>query len=75
MDKKIPSPYDLSPLDKLLQEDIDPVELGNQLDEIMTDLVSLVSRDDHYPFDQLEWRYHLLRTLRNFFWKIEKSKP
>lgn len=41
-----PYHYDYQALDKFLHQDYDPKELGNQLDEIMSDLVYLARDKD-----------------------------
>lgn len=65
--------YNYQSLDKLLTKDFDPQQLGDQMDEIMNDLVCYAKYDDDYSGDQLEWRYYILRTLRDLFWKLPKA--
>lgn len=62
--------YNYQALDKLLTDDSDPVELGNQLDETMNALVSHATHDRYYQ-TKLEEHYYILRTLRDIFWKLK----
>ena len=66
--------YNLKALNQLLTDDATPEELGDQMDEIMSDLVTCAGRDDDYPGHELEWKYFILRTLRNIFWEMAKAK-
>jgi hypothetical protein len=68
----LPIHYNYQALDKHLTEDSDPVELGDQLDEIMQALASHAASDESYHI-KLEDHYHVLRTMRNIFWKLERS--
>ena len=61
-------------LNELLTESAPPEEIGDQMDEIMSDLVTYAGRDDDYPGHELEWKYFILRTLRNIFWEMAKAK-
>ena len=73
MTKKIRSSrYNYQELDELLKNALTPESLGNHLDEIMNDLVTYAVRTDAYSGEQFEWRYYILRTLRDIFWKLEK---
>jgi hypothetical protein len=60
------------PLDQLLTEYLDAQSLGNELDAIMNDLVCYAGCDKDYSSHDLECRYHILRLLRDLFWKLEK---
>lgn len=62
--------YNYQALDKLLTDDSDPVELGNQLDETMNALVSHATHQGGYH-TRLEEHYYILRTLRDIFWKLK----
>lgn len=62
--------YNYQALDKLLTESSNPLELGDQLDEIMNALVSQVAHDHR---ENLEEHYHVLRTLRNILWKLSEA--
>lgn len=61
--------YNYQKLDQLLTEYLDPQAVGNQLDEIMNELLSCAKCDD----SSLEGRYFILRTLRDLFWKLKQS--
>jgi hypothetical protein len=65
--------YDYQALDRLLTDDSDPVELGNQLDEIMEALAVHAAQDGGYH-TQLEGHYYVLRVLRNIFWKLREAQ-
>jgi hypothetical protein len=62
--------YNYGALDKLLTEVSTPLELGNQLDEIMHELVSHAS-NDHGCYIRLEEHYAVLRIMRDIFWRLE----
>lgn len=62
--------YNYQILDKLLTDDSDPVELGNQLDEIMEALATHATHDGGYHI-KLEEHYYILRTLREIFWNLK----
>jgi hypothetical protein len=64
--------YNYQGLDRLLASDYDPKEIGNQLDEIMSDLVSYAAKDDTYS-QTLSERHNILRELRNIFWKLNTN--
>lgn len=76
MSQKPTHRYNFQPLNKLLTENLDPDQVGDNLDEIlpllklrqasMNDLVTYTGRDDDYPGRQLSWHYFILRTLRDF---------
>jgi hypothetical protein len=61
--------YNYQSLDRLLIEVYDPKELGNELDEIMSELVYLSDGEERHTYHHL-----ILRTLRDIFWKLEKLK-
>lgn len=63
--------YNYFPLDRILVELYDPRELGNELDDIMSDLVDFTGREAHYSHSLVQ-RHHLLRTLRDIFWELKK---
>jgi len=67
-----PYHYNYQALDRLLKHDYDPKEIGNQLDEIMGDLVRYASKEENYS-ELLPNRHTILRELRDIFWKLEKS--
>jgi hypothetical protein len=67
-----PHHYHYKRLDQFLEKDFDPKEVGNQLDEIMSDLVSYTGKDDSYC-QLLPERHHILRELRDIFWSLKKS--
>jgi hypothetical protein len=71
---KKPARYNYKELDELLKNTLTPESLGDHMDEIMNDLVMYAGRDDDYPGEQLEWRFYILRSLRNIFWKLENKK-
>jgi hypothetical protein len=62
-----PYRYNYQALDKLLSENYDPKELGNQLDEIMSDLVYLARDEDDFG-RSLTYHHYTLRQLRDIFW-------
>lgn len=62
--------YDYRVLDRLLTDDSDPLELGDQLDEIMEALAAHATRDGGYHA-RLEEHYYVLRVMRDIFWKLE----
>jgi len=64
-----PTLYNYHLLDRLLIEVYDPKELGNELDEIMNELVHLSNGEERLTYHHL-----VLRTLRDIFWKLEKLK-
>lgn len=72
-----PYRYNYQALDKLLSENCDPKELGNQLDEIMSDLVYLARDEDDFG-RSLTYHHYTLRQLRDIFWwqitKINNSR-
>lgn len=64
-----PYHYDYESLDKFLDNDYDPKALGNQMDELMSDLVNM-SRDE-VGFGPALSNYHFtLRRLRDIFWNL-----
>lgn len=85
--KNEPYRYNYQALDKLLAENYDPKELGNQLDEIlpllklrqasMSDLVYLARDEDDFG-RSLTYHHYTLRQLRDIFWwqitKINNSR-
>lgn len=62
-----PYHYDYSRLDQFLKHEYDPKELGNQLDEIMSDLVHLSKEEDDFG-RTLSDHHYTLRKLRDIFW-------
>lgn len=64
--------YNYHSLDRVLVELYDPKELGNELDDIMSDLVDFTGREVHYSYSLVQ-RHHLLRELRNIFWELKKN--
>jgi hypothetical protein len=64
--------YNYQPLDRLLIELYDPRELGNELDEIMSELVNHAGHEMNYN-QSLVQRHYLLRMLRNIFWELKKN--
>ena len=68
-----PYRFDYQALDKLLSEDYDPKELGNKLDEIMTELVCHASRNEGYQESQEEHHYILKELRDTFWWKLSKA--
>jgi sensor domain CHASE-containing protein len=71
MEEKKKQRYDLGRLERWLTY-CTPAQMGNELDEIMTDLVAYSGWDDSYEF--LEKRFFILRQLRDIFWEMEKNK-
>lgn len=68
-----PYHYDYRQLDAFLSKDYDPQSVGRELDEIMADLVHLVSKDEDFA-RTLRERHYLLRELRDIFWKLSKAE-
>lgn len=66
-------PYNYAALDKFLQLDHTPEELGDKLDELMGDLV-YVSRNEEDFGKTLSDHHYILRHLRDIFWSLQKSK-
>lgn len=64
--------YNYQSLDNLLVNDYDPKELGNELDQIMSDLIDYTGREAHYS-QSLVQRHHLLKMLRDIFWELKKN--
>jgi len=62
--------HNYEPLDELLNGVYKPEELGNQLDEIMSDLVSYAGKDETYS-QVLPQRHFILKELRDIFWKLK----
>jgi hypothetical protein len=70
--EKRPKPYDFGRLERWITY-ANPEKLGNELDEIMTDLVAYSGwNDEYYKF--LENRFYIVRQLRDIFWEMEKNK-
>ncbi len=65
--KNEPYRFNYQALDKFLVQDYDPKLLGDQLDELMTDLVH-VSKDEPDFGRSLSEHHYLLRKLRDLFW-------
>jgi hypothetical protein len=66
-----PYRYNYQRLDSHLTKDIYPKEVGDQLDEIMGDLVSYAGKEEVYS-TLLPERHNILRELRDIFWKLGK---
>ncbi|CAN5501067.1 hypothetical protein BH10BAC4_BH10BAC4_17150 [soil metagenome] len=64
-----PYHYNYQALDRLLTHDYDPKELGNQLDEIMSDLVLYAGKEETYH-ERLAERHNILRDI---LWKLPKA--
>jgi hypothetical protein len=64
--------YNYERLDKHLSTDTEPQEIGNQLDEIMGDLVNYTGKEEAYR-EILPNRHNTLRELRDIFWTLKKS--
>jgi hypothetical protein len=73
MDNQPTTHYNYQRLDHYLTKDTDPTELGNELDEIMGDLVNYAGKEEAYR-ELLPSRHAILRELRDIFWKLEKSR-
>jgi hypothetical protein len=67
-----PYHFNYQMLDQFLANDYDPQEVGNQLDEIMADLVDHAGKMEAYR-EVLPSRYYLMRELRDLFWKLPKA--
>jgi len=65
--------YNYERLDNHLTKDTDPQEVGNQLDEIMGDLVNYAGKEEIYS-TLLPNRHTILRELRDIFWNLKKSE-
>ena len=63
--------YNYQSIDHFVQ-DHDPEEIGNQLDEIMSDLVSHAGKEESYS-QVLPERHTMLKELRDIFWKLKQS--
>ena len=59
-------------LDTLLTDLYDAQEIGDHLDEIMSDLVSHAGKEETYS-QVLPVRHNLLKELRDICWKLKKS--
>lgn len=68
-----PYRFNYGALDKFLSTNFDPKELGNQLDELMSDLVHVSRNEDDFG-NALSEHHYILRNLRDIFWALEKSK-
>jgi hypothetical protein len=64
--------FNYQALDKFLSREYGPKELGNQLDELMADLVNLASEEDNFG-KALNEHHYVLRELRNIFWNLNKK--
>lgn len=71
-DKKKPNHYNYQPLDEFFAKGDDPKAVGNQLDEIMADIVYLARDEDDFG-RALTYHHYILRSLRDIFWKLEKQ--
>lgn len=68
-----PYRYNYRALDKFLSSNFDPKELGDQLDELMADLVNVSRNEDDFG-NQLSDHHFTLRKLRDiFWWKLPKN--
>ena len=67
--ENLPNHYNYQRLDHYLTKDTNPEEIGNQLDEIMGDLVLYAGKEEAYH--QLLTERH--NILRDIFWKLEKQ--
>lgn len=65
--------YDFESLDRMLTQECDPKQVGDELDEIMTDLVYL-ARDEEDFGKRLQEHHHRLRELRDIFWNLKRSE-
>lgn len=72
MEDKKETHYNYQPLDEFFVKGDDPKSVGNQLDEIMADLVYL-SRDEDDFGRTLGYHHFTLRKLRDIFWNLEKQ--
>jgi hypothetical protein len=64
--------YNLGRLERWLRYS-NPIKVGDELDEIMTDLVAYSGwNDDYYKF--LENRFYIIRQLRDMFWELENKR-
>lgn len=70
MEKPEPYHYNYQALDKFLRTDSDPKELGDQLDQLMADLVNVSRNEDDYG-KALSDHHFTLRRLRNIFWCLQ----
>ena len=61
--------YNYTSLDKFLESAYDPKELGNQLDELMADLVNVSRNEDDFG-SKLSDHHFTLRQLRDIFWSL-----
>jgi succinate dehydrogenase/fumarate reductase flavoprotein subunit len=68
-----PYHYNYQRLDNFLNKDTDPKEIGNELDEIMGDLVNYSGKEEGYR-ELLPNRHTILRELRDIFWSLKKSE-
>ena len=68
-----PYHYNYQRLDNFLSKDTDPQEIGNELDEIMGDLVNYTGKEESYS-ELLPNRHNTLRELRDIFWNLKKSE-
>jgi hypothetical protein len=68
-----PYHYNYQRLDNFLSKDTDPEEIGNELDEIMGDLVIYAGKEESYS-TLLPNRHTILRELRDIFWSLKKSE-
>ena len=65
--------YNYERLDNYLKKHTDPQEVGNELDEIMGDLVNYAGLSDSYC-ESLPHRHSVLRELRDIFWNLKKQE-
>jgi hypothetical protein len=67
--------YSFKALDELLRNNYTPREIGNYLDDIMSQLVMRAkdSHDYHYC-EELDRHYLMLKQLRDiFWWKLSRN--
>jgi len=71
-DSNNPHQYNYQPLNSFLTRTYDPQAVGNELDQIMADLVHLASLEEEFC-RTLGERHYLLRELRDLFWNLKKE--
>lgn len=67
-----PYHYNYSSLDKLLHHGYDPQDIGDQLDETISDLVSYAGKEEDFC-QRLPEKHNILRELRDIFWNLKTS--
>lgn len=68
-----PYHYDYQELDKFLSTDYDPKGLGDEFDELMSDLVQVSRNEDDFG-NTLSNYHYTLRRLRDIFWKLKSRE-